>query len=314
MNEITAKAGRYDRRAFCKTAGLGLGALLTTPGLFGAETQTPARRLKIGHTGITWGYKAEYADQAIKDLGSLGFHGYETFGEYLAYWDGKGGLGPLLDHAKLPLISAYCNVTLTNSDAAARKAEVDKVVGWGRTIKKLGGAIAVIGPNGVPRRNFDFNAHKADVVATLNDMGKALADVGITAALHPHTGTCIEKSEEVYAVLEAVDTKHFKFAPDVGQFAKGGDDPVKIVQQFIELVAHVHLKDWDGGPNWGGYCPLGMGKVAFPEILNLLEKSNFKGTALVELDYGGNKAPMTPIETARVAKTYLEKQGYTFRS
>jgi inosose dehydratase len=171
----------------------------------------------------------------------------------------------------------------------------------------------VIGPNGVPRRNYDFNAHKADIVATLNDMGKALADVGITAAFHPHTGTCIEKSDEVYAVLEASDTRYVKFAPDVGQFAKGGEDPVKILQHFSELVAHVHIKDWDGGHNWGGYCPLGMGKVAIPEILNLLEKSNFKRMIMVELDYD-NKAPMTPIETARVAKTYLEKQGYTFRS
>jgi hypothetical protein len=31
------------------------------------------------------------------------------------------------------------------------------------------------------------------------------------------------------------------------------------------------------------------------------------------MDYR-KKAPMTPIETARVAKTFLEKQGYTFRS
>src|SRR5215813_4856505 len=150
-------ARRYDRRAFCKIAGLGLGAvLLNTAGVSGAEAQTPARRLKIGHTGITWGYKAEYAEQAIRDLGSLGFHGYETFGEYFGYWEGKGGLGPLLDQAKLPLISAYCNVTLTHSDASARKAEVDKVVGWGGSIKKLGGTIAVIGPNGLPRRNYDF--------------------------------------------------------------------------------------------------------------------------------------------------------------
>src|SRR5258705_592111 len=116
MNEITAIARRYDRRAFCKTAGLGLGAvLLSTPGAAAAVAQTPARRLKIGHTGITWGYKAEYDAQAIKDLGSLGFHGYETFGEYFGYWESKGGLGPLLDQAKLPLTSAYCNVTLTNS-------------------------------------------------------------------------------------------------------------------------------------------------------------------------------------------------------
>jgi hypothetical protein len=32
---------------------------------------------------------------------------------------------------------------------------------------------------------------------------------------------------------------------------------------------------------------------------------------MVELDYD-SKAPMPPIETARAAKTYLEKQGYTF--
>ncbi len=300
-----------DRRTFCKTLGLGA-AMLATLEAYGAET--PKRRLKIGHTGITWGYKAENAQPAIKDLGSLGYWGYETFGEYFEYWEGKGGLGPLLENAKLPLVSAYCNVTLTNSDATGRKGEVNKIVGWGETIKKLGGTIAVIGPNGVPSGNYDFNAHKADIVATLNDMGMALGDLGLTAALHPHTGTCIEKHDEIYAVLEAVDTKHVKFGPDVGQIAKGGSDPVEIVRHFLELVEHVHLKDWDGGPNWSAYCPLGKGKVAIPEILDLLEKSNIKEMIMVELDFGGLNAPMTPIETAKIAKAYLIKQGYTFRS
>ena len=312
-NEMSQLERQCDRRTFCKTLGLGLSAaVLATPGIYGADI--PKRRLKIGHTGITWGYKAEYAEQAIKDLGSLGYYGYETFGEYFVHWEDKGGLGPLLEKAKLPLVSAYCNVTLTNSDAARRKSEVDKITGWGETIKKLGGKVAVIGPNGVPRGNYDFSAHKADIVATLNDMGKALTDIGITAALHPHTGTCVEKRDEVYAVLETVDTKHVKFGPDVGQLAKGGADPVEIVKHFLELVEHVHLKDWDGGPNWAAYCPLGMGKMPIPEILDLLEKSNIKETIMVELDFGGSNAPMTPIETARVAKTYLEKQGYTFRS
>jgi inosose dehydratase len=286
--------------------------MLATPGAYGAET--PKRRLKIGHTGITWGYKAEYAEQAIKDLGSLGYYGYETFGEYFEYWEGKGGLGPLLEQAKLPLVSAYCNVILTNPDATKRKDEVAKIVGWGRTIKKLGGTVAVIGPNGIPRDNYDFNAHKAGIVATLNDMGKALGELGLTTALHPHTGTCIEKRDEVYAVLEAVDTKYVKFGPDVGQLAKGGSDPVEIVKHFLELVEHVHLKDWDGGPNWSAYCPLGKGKVAIPEILDLLEKSNIKETIMVELDFGGRNAPMTPAETAKIAKTYLQNQGYTFQS
>jgi len=32
----------------------------------------------IGHTGITWGYKPENAEQAIKDVGSLGYYGMKT--------------------------------------------------------------------------------------------------------------------------------------------------------------------------------------------------------------------------------------------
>jgi inosose dehydratase len=316
-NETLELERQQSRRAFCKTVGLGLGAaMLAVPLAYGAEA--PKRRLKIGHTGITWGYKPENAEQAIKDLGSLGYYGYETFGEYFGYWEAKGGLEPLLKQAKLPLVSAYCNVVLTNSDAAMRKGEVDKILGWGKTIKKLGGTVAVIGPNPVgkgPNRNgYEFNDHKADIVATLNDMGKALTDIGITAALHPHTGMCVEKHDEIYAVLEAVDTKYVKFGPDVGQIAKGGSDPVPIVRDFLELVEHVHLKDWDGGHNWSAYCPLGTGKVAIPEILNLLEKSKIKKMIMVELDWSGANPPMTPIETAQIAKTYLEKQGYTFRS
>src|SRR5258708_6356823 len=153
-NETLELERQHSRRAFCRTVGLGLGtAMLTLPGVQGAET--PKRRLKIGHTGITWGYKAEYAEQAIKDLGSLGYYGFETFGEYFRYWEAKGGLGPLLDQAKLPLVSAYCNVTLTRSNASARKAEADKIVHWGGFIKKLVGTVAVIGANSGPRNKYD---------------------------------------------------------------------------------------------------------------------------------------------------------------
>jgi inosose dehydratase len=312
-SQMTETERGYTRRTFCRTVALGLGAaMLATPGSQGAET--PKRRLKIGHTGITWGYKPENAAQAIKDVGSLGYYGYETFGEYFAYWEAKGGLEPLLEQAKIKLKSAYCNVTLTNSDAAKRKSEVDKIVGWGKILKRCGGTVAVIGPNGVNRGQYDINVHKADIVATLNDMGMALSDLGLTTALHPHTGTCIEKHDEIYAVLEAVDTKYVKFGPDVGQIAKGGSDPVEIVKHFLELIDHVHLKDWDGGPNWSAYCPLGTGKVAIPAILDLLEKSNIKEMIMVELDSGGSNAPMTPIETVKIAKAYLQNQGYMFQS
>ena len=131
------------------------------------------RRLKIGHTGITWGFKPEDAEPAVKDVASLGYAGYESFGNVLEAWEAKGGLGRVLVAAGLPLISAYCGVNLT--EPAMRKAEVDKIVRWGGLIRKCGGSIAVIGPNGVKRPGYDFAASKASIVASLNEIAKALS-------------------------------------------------------------------------------------------------------------------------------------------
>jgi inosose dehydratase len=293
-----------NRRRFLGSVGAALAAASQLPlSASGAEK----RRLKIGHTGITWNEPT----QAIHDIAELGYSGYETFGDVLESWMPKGGLKPILDANNLPLISAYCGVNLT--DPAKRKDEVAKIVRWGTIVKNYGGVTAVVGPNGVQRPSFDFNANKAEIVAALNEIGRALTDIGIIAALHQHTGTCIEYRDEVYAVLDAMDTKYMLFGPDVGQLAKGGSDPVKVVKDFLPLIRHVHLKDWDGGPNWQQYCPLGKGKVDIPAIVDLLEKSDKMKIIMVELD-SSRGAPMTPFETARTSKEYLQTLGYTFRS
>ena len=57
-------------------------------------------------------------------------------------------------------------------------------------------------------------------------------DLGLGAGLHQHTGTAVESRDETYAVMEAVDTRYLKFAPDVGQLQKGGADAAKVVKDF----------------------------------------------------------------------------------
>lgn len=301
-----SRAGKLSRRIFCESVGTALGL-----GIAGANMAAASRRLKIGHTGITWGFKPEDAPQAIRDVASLGYGGYETFGEYLDAWEPKGGLQQFLEPAALPLISAYCNVNLT--EPARRKEELDRAARWAGLIKKTGGTTAVIGPNGVKRTDYDFKKSKADIVSALNEIGQAVSDQGMIAALHQHTGTCIEYRDEVYAVLDAINPKVVQFGPDVGQLAKGGSDPVKVVKDYLSLIRHVHLKDWDGGPNWAQYCPLGQGKVDIPGVLDLLEQAPGLKIVMVELD-PSRSPPMTPIETARASKDYLKRLGYGFRS
>ncbi len=291
------------RRDFARLAGTGVAAF---PALFAADA--PTRRIKIGHTGITWG---DDSLQAVKDVSTLGYYGFETFGNVLEKWEATPELHEKIAAFNLPLISAYCSCNLV--DPTKKKDELDKMSRWAGLIKKNGGGVTVLGPNGVPRASYDFKEHKANIVAMLNDCSKMLTDAGLTAVLHQHTGTCIETRDEVYAVLDAVDTRYVKFGPDIGQLQKGGSDPVKVVKDYLPLVRHMHLKDYDGGPNFLGYCPLGQGKVDIPAILDMVEKANMKGMIMVELD----PSPGMPIaagETARIAQAYLRKLGYTFRT
>ena len=85
-----------------------------------------------------------------------------------------------------------------------------------------------------------------------------------------------------------------------------------MVKDFLPLVQHMHLKDYVGGPNYLGYCPLGEGKVDIPAILNMMEGRKTDGLIMVELD-SPPPQPAPALENAKIAKAYLEKQGISFR-
>src|ERR1700761_6194016 len=296
-----------NRRGFLQFAALGMAAAALPPSLLAKKK----RNIQIGHTGITW---PKDVPQAITDTGSLGFYGFETFGDVLTKYESQGGLEAMLAQHHLPLISGYCTVNLTDSEK--RKDEMEKAVAWAKLIKKYNGRIFVLGPNQVKRAGYDFAAHKANIVATLNETAKVVTDQGLTPVLHQHTGTCVESRDETYAVLDAVDTRYLKFGPDIGQLTKGGSDAVQVVKDFLPLVQHMHLKDYNGtDPHLLGYCPLGQGKVNIPAILDIMAGRKIHGMVMVELDNDSkNPSPTPPLELVKTSKVYLESLGVTFRA
>ncbi len=298
-----------DRRNFAKTIAIGLGAA-AAPALLAA---TP-RKLKIGYTCLIWNAAPrtpENLEVALKDVSSLGYHKFETFAEVLESWDLKGELGMLIDRYKVPLTSGYLSTNVT--DPAKRKENVEKVIRLAKVIKKHKGSFLVLAANGINRAQYNFQESRKNVVESLNDYAMAANDVGLGTGFHQHTGTAIESKEETYALMETANTKHLKFAPDVGQLQKGGVDALQVVKDFLPILKHMHLKDFAGGPHFAGYCPLGQGKVDIAGILDTLEKSKSEANVMVELD-GSKNAPMTPLETALVTKTYLKTLGYKFRA
>jgi inosose dehydratase len=279
------------------------------PALWTAEP----RNIKIGYTCLTWNASPrtpENLEPAVRDIANLGFYSFETFADVLVTWDEKGELSQLIDKYNVPLTSGYLTTNLM--DPAARNDTLEKVTRVATVIQKHGGTFCVLAPNSVKRDDYNFKDHRANIISALNDYAAAVNDVGISAGLHQHTGTCIESRDEVYAVMEEVNTKVVKFAPDVGQLQKGGADAAKVVKDFLPLLRHMHLKDFNGGQHFAGYCPLGQGKVDIKGILDVVERMSQPANIMVELDRSPD-TPITAVQTARTTKAYLEKLGYTFR-
>ena len=293
----------------------------------GGEEIVMKKNIKFGHTAITWAN--EEIVQAVESIRSCGYWGTETFGWVLEEWENSNkNLSDVFERNRLALTSLYCHLDLLRPDR--REEEIRKVMGWVKLYEKFQGNVVVIGGTMMNRRSFSIAEHLPHLVRTLNELGQRIADAGFLCCFHPHTGTPVETEEEIHQVMQKVDTTYVKFAPDLGQIAKGGSDPFKIVKEYYEIIRMVHVKDYIGGrpelneegkeidkTGFLGYTPLGMGVVDIKGILEYLENKDYPYFASVELD-GNQWSPtrkgnplMSALEAIQTSKRYLEQLGYS---
>ena len=275
------------------------------------------KKFEVGATFILWGYGADNLEVALQDIKDLGYHSFETFGHVIAEWeDNRGGFKEVVEKNGVPIVSAFCMTDVL--DPSKRKEEIKKLERWTRLLKSSGGKVIEYCPSGIKREGYNYKEHKTNLIESMNEYAKVVTDQGLVCALHPHTGTPIETEEEVYFVMENLNTDYMKFGPDVGQLEKGGADPVKIVKDFMPLIEHVHLKDYEGGDNgYLGYAPLGEGKVKIKKIMKMLESGidKMEGAIMFELDYDRKiEGAYSDHEAAKISRDYLAKLGYQFNS
>lgn len=291
------------------------------------------KKLRIGHTGITWLSDDDYED-TIRTIAAEGFGGIELFGWTLPKIKAQGKLG-LFEECGLPLWSAYFSHDIINPDA--REDEFRKIREQGEILRSLGGTHVAFGGNIVDRRKVKYFDHKEYAVDFVNECGKLLQDMGITLCYHPHTGTPVETRDEIMDFFQRIDPKYVAMAPDIGQIQKGGTDPMYIIKTFEPLVKHVHFKDFGGklefdasvlevdesesyynfsengkeidATGYVNYCILGDGVVDLKGILDYFAAKEFDGAVMVELD-AGPEMPVTPQEAIHGNRLYLQKIGY----
>jgi inosose dehydratase len=146
----------------------------------------------------------------------------------------------------------------------------------------------------------------------MNRVGRAAREAGAIAAMHPHWGTMAESPLEIDVLLDHLDPAAVGFAPDTGQIAKGGANPIAAVERWADRVRHVHLKDLS--PQWAdqrragvplrspeGYVELGQGVIDLRPLLPILDRVNYSGWLMAELD----EAKRPAREAAELSRDYL---------
>ncbi|MGC9086151.1 MAG: sugar phosphate isomerase/epimerase family protein [Thermoproteota archaeon] len=142
----------------------------------------------------------------------------------------------------------------------------------------------------------------------LSEIGKKLADEGITLSYHNHYFE-FEKFEGKVALdilFEESEEKYLKAEIDTYWVQFGGGDPAQWIRKLRGRVPLVHLKDMGIREGKQVFMEVGEGNLNWEEIIHACKEAGVEWY-IVEQD----ESYRSPFESIRISKENLRKMGIT---
>jgi inosose dehydratase len=273
--------------------------------------------VKIGHSALTWNVLDEPPNlrETIADCAAIGFAGTETGGFVFDWWEAErpSELKQLL--ADNEIVMACLFQFGDWIDPYGRKALHENGRRWANGVQELGGNVLMLVPGG-RRDDPPYGLDEFKLMAeVMNEVGEIAISSGAISAVHPHWGTMAESRLEIDVLLDNLDPAKVGFAPDTGQIAKGGADPLAMVERWVDRVRHVHMKDlsaeWSEMQRAGvplrspeGYIELGQGTIDMRRLIPMLDGVNYSGWLMAELD----ESKLPGGKSAQLSWNYIESE------
>jgi len=149
---------------------------------------------------------------------------------------------------------------------------------------------------------------------------------GFEAVLHPHAGTYVETADEIAKVMDRMDPSLLGLCLDTGHFKFGGADPAQSVDDYHELIRHVHIKDCttkvmddvkaegkglEEALSRGVFCQLGLGDSGIDAVMEALRRHDYAGWLVIEQDQflRATDTPASVTAVQRANREYLRRFG-----
>ena len=157
------------------------------------------------------------------------------------------------------------------------------------------------------------------LISRINEISKMMIDKNMPLAYHHHMGTVIETEAETRRLIESTNDS-VKLLIDTGHMLFSGGNSIKITEDFIERIIHVHCKDirknildkslkndstFRQAFLDGAFTVPGDGCIDYKPFLTLLKSKDYSGWLVVEAEQDPAKA--NPFEYAKIGYNYLSK-------
>ena len=157
------------------------------------------------------------------------------------------------------------------------------------------------------------------LISRINEISKMMIDENIPLAYHHHMGTVIETEDETRRLIESTNDS-VKLLIDTGHMLFAGGNSIKLTEDFMERIIHVHCKDirknvlekslkndstFRQAFLDGAFTVPGDGCIDYKPFLTVLKNRNYEGWLVVEAEQDPAKA--NPFEYAKIGYNYLSK-------
>ena len=263
--------------------------------------------IHFGYAAITWGGKDR---QAIDDIAAVGFRGIQLRSNCIAEFGSPAAVRDLLSQHELKFVALSSGDL--QSDSANARWSIAQHAEHAKFLRDAGGMYLQIIDNR-PKGRIAVPADFKQLGKALTELGKRTADLGIPLGYHNHMGSLGERPEELDQVMSDADPRYVKLELDIAHYFQGGGDPVKAIEKYSDRLLFVHIKDVErfspakDAEHSYRFVELGQGLVDIPAVFEALQKVNFRGWAIVELDDVPDNA-RSPKEAAAANKEYLQEK------
>ena len=157
------------------------------------------------------------------------------------------------------------------------------------------------------------------LIPRINEISKMMIDENMPLAYHHHMGTVIETEDETKRLIESTSDS-VKLLIDTGHMLFAGGNSIKLTEDFMERIIHVHCKDirkdvlkkslkndstFRQAFLDGAFTVPGDGCIDYKPFLTVLKNRNYEGWLVVEAEQDPAKA--NPFKYAKIGYNYLSK-------